>query len=512
MSIRHLAELIQVVLDGSASDGDCEELQQILKTDREARKLYWEYAGLHQALEYRFARSSSIPARQEAMVRIHLVRQRRQLLVRSFAVAVAAMVMLGLGMWAYLVPMRKPTAVIRLSAQSIHSITRTSGDNHDENGLGNGAEVKLQQGTVELVFAGGSRATIQGPADFRVVSSTSLKLRRGCAWFDIANGDHGFTVATRDLEVVDLGTEFGVISDPIGQDEVHVFKGKVRAQSLRRQKTSEELTVGTSRQVDPIGQLKPIASRPEAFLKKLPDGLAYLHLPFDELKSGHFEMKGSFPGGSGIIPRLVPGGGSPQLVPGVAGNALSLSGKGDHVMTDWPGFSGIAPRTVSFWLKIDRSVNLSMLPNIVGWGDYRAPGGKWKSMLEQKSPGAAAFPRISFSEYAYDAPVPVNDGKWHHLAMTYSGRIGENGHPEVGIYVDGINQPLTYRDFFADPDEQRLPKTRTNIGAMPLGIGSIIDESPGTFTGLIDELKIHAGVLSAEDIQRELNDVGPFNR
>ena len=446
------------------------------------------------------------------MVQIHLVRQRRQMLVRSFAVAVAAMVVLGLGMWAYLVPMRKPTALIRLSAQSIYTITRTSGDKHDENGLGDGSEVKLQQGTVELVFAGGSRATIQGPADFRVISSKVLQMRRGSAWFDIVDGDHGFTVATRNLEVVDLGTEFGVIADPIGQDEVHVFKGKVRAQCLRWQKTSEELTAGTSRQVDPIGQLKPIASRPEAFLKKLPDGLAYLHLPFDELNSGHFEMKGSFPGASGIIPRLVSEGGSPRLVPGVAGNALSLSGKGDHVATEWPGFSGIAPRTVSFWLKVDPSINLSMLPSIVGWGDYRVPGGKWKSMLEQKSPGAPAYPRISFSEYTYDAPTSVNDGKWHHLAMTYSGRIGENGHPEVGIFVDGVNQSLTYRDFFIDPDVQRLPKTRTHIGAMPLGIGSIIDEGSATFTGLIDELKIHAGVLSAEDIQREVNDIGPVNR
>ena len=84
--------------------------------------------------------------------------------------------------------------------------------------------------------------------------------------------------------------------------------------------------------------------------------------------------------------------------------------------------------------------------------------------------------------------------------------------PNSFLTFSFVNQSLTYRDFFIDPDVQRLPKTRTHIGAMPLGIGSIIDEGSATFTGLIDELKIHAGVLSAEDIQREVNDIGPVNR
>lgn len=506
MNERQLHELSQAVLDGTASEGDALELQDALRHDAAARKTYLEFAGLHQALEFRFSRASVTPSRggvAHAAPTARVISWPRR--VAMWASAAAAVLVAAWGIGSFRFGERR-VATLQAAPQSVMQVEHRGDETLADGGLGVDSRVRLDQGEVELDFVGGTRAVIQGPADFTLVSRTVLKLKRGTAWVLVSEKDHGFRVTTPTLEVTDYGTEFGVSVDPTAPDEVHVFSGEVEAARVGADHR-EKLHTGMARRAEPDGSLAEIRLRPQAFSRSLAPGLPYLHFSFDELTGDRFAITGTHPDIAGMTATLLRAGGRPQLVPGVSGKALQLTGAGDRVRTDWPGISGISPRTVEYWLKVDPHTsfreNSRPSPSIVGWGDPRLPRGKWKTMLIQAQANGPAVPRISFGGYAYDAPLGVNDGRWHHLAFTYTGKAGENGHPEVGIHIDGKKQPLEFRNYTDQPFDQKLPETSDGAAAHPLGIGTSLDPNGSYFKGQIDELKVYGGVLTNEEIRAE---------
>jgi len=172
-----------------------------------------------------------------------------------------------------------------------------------------------------------------------------LYLNEGTAWFHVPKQAIGFQVKTKDLTIVDLGTKFGVFAKPDDHDEVHVLKGRVQVTANRVRKESMILTVNEARRINPIGQLLP-----------------YLHWSFDQ--EDGLQVVGTRPAVEDVSthPR-----GTPSFTQGKRGLALSLNGAGQHLETDWAGFSGDRPRTVSFWLKIPEGGDYRINPGIVGW-------------------------------------------------------------------------------------------------------------------------------------------------
>ncbi len=73
------------------------------------------------------------------------------------------------------------------------------------------------------------KALVEGPAEFILKSKDRVDLKYGTAWFQVPEGAQGFTVSTQNMEVVDLGTEFGVLirEEEGHRDQVHVIKGLV---------------------------------------------------------------------------------------------------------------------------------------------------------------------------------------------------------------------------------------------------------------------------------------------
>jgi hypothetical protein len=76
---------------------------------------------------------------------------------------------------------------------------------------------------------------------------------------------------TPGLAVVDLGTEFGVISRPGMPDEVHVIAGLVEATARSENGTTENLKAGMARRVQSDGRLHEIDPDPSHFRKRLDD-------------------------------------------------------------------------------------------------------------------------------------------------------------------------------------------------------------------------------------------------
>ncbi len=86
--------------------------------------------------------------------------------------------------------------------------------------------LRLESGLAQVVFYSGARVVVEGPARLRLVSSGEAVLASGRLLAEVPEPARGFRLRTEDVQVVDLGTSFGMVVAS-GQTEVHVFKGGV---------------------------------------------------------------------------------------------------------------------------------------------------------------------------------------------------------------------------------------------------------------------------------------------
>jgi hypothetical protein len=93
-------------------------------------------------------------------------------------------------------------------------------------GFGKG-RLHLKVGLARLDFRNGATVTLQGPAEFEILSTDRTILRSGILTASIPESAVGFEVVTPTIDVVDLGTAFGVSVGADGETDVCVFEGEV---------------------------------------------------------------------------------------------------------------------------------------------------------------------------------------------------------------------------------------------------------------------------------------------
>ena len=94
-----------------------------------------------------------------------------------------------------------------------------------------GQELVLDAGVVEITFDTGAAILLEGPAHLALRRGNAVTLGSGKFSARVESAaTAGFVVATPDLEIVDLGTEFGVVVEPEAT-EVQVFSGSVMVNS-----------------------------------------------------------------------------------------------------------------------------------------------------------------------------------------------------------------------------------------------------------------------------------------
>lgn len=130
----------------------------------------------------------------------------------------------------------------------------------------------FMEGFLRLQFDSGVEVTLQGPADFEVVSPEKVSLLAGVFTADVPPGAEGFTLKTPNAEVVDLGTSFGVELTESGDACVSVFEGEVtvaprESSETRHLKEGEAVRVGVDQRMESVEfdvssyeKLWPIAS------------------------------------------------------------------------------------------------------------------------------------------------------------------------------------------------------------------------------------------------------------
>ncbi len=232
MTIKNDHQLIQQVLDGSIGHEGFQSFQLRLRREPELVALYRQYALLHHALceEFESMRLDKKP----------VASARRGLAWVAAGLAIAAVVFL-LASLVVKTPTRQPQmAVSPMVATPMAAVTFSEdavwgieGEQHASGltaRLSQGALIRLQHGQARLTLDSKAVAVIDGNAELEFVSDEKLRLGHGRGRFRVNTTGVKFAVATASVTVVDLGTEFGVVSHPGRPDEVHVFEGYVELQ------------------------------------------------------------------------------------------------------------------------------------------------------------------------------------------------------------------------------------------------------------------------------------------
>ncbi len=167
----------------------------------------------------------------------------------AWIAAATVLIVAGLSAWVITSKSDSPIAMIADEANAVFSSGTVLPDGRLESG-----RYSLGSGIVAIEFRNGVSMTVRGPAEFEIVDEFRVKLSRGQARAFAPEGGRGFTIETPDADVVDLGTEFGILVEPgTGESRVQVFDGRVDVRNLHSKKTIASLQIGESAWIHPDG-------------------------------------------------------------------------------------------------------------------------------------------------------------------------------------------------------------------------------------------------------------------
>ena len=331
-----LGRLVGAMCDRTITAGDAGQLDALLTRDEGARRFYNNYMFLHAELYSQHASLAAVESGLDLGLAISdcgLERagacssasdgvknvSRAMLLSRKriawLAIAAAIVGVAAVSSWVtYAVTGGRTAAIAHVPAGDLQSdvarITATRNclwaETAKNLGFGSkllsGERLDLANGLVEITFNDGAVVVLEGPATFDVNAPGRAELHEGRLTAVVPERAHGFQVATARMNVVDLGTEFGVMAEPEGTAEVHVFNGLVKAQLLdeRGNKVrTMELNTSQAARIEPAAAVVArIPAREDEFVRTLSvaagphdglyayDGFNYPAGPLDEQNGG----------------------------------------------------------------------------------------------------------------------------------------------------------------------------------------------------------------------------------
>lgn len=298
-----LSQLIQGQLSGELDESQFQLLHQMLSKDPENLVYYIEYTTLWALLdeaggfqnagaapefdtammealaeEERTAPSIDIPAVpkepavDEGPPEIRKVRPKvSKFSIYSLLLSSAAMIFVIV--YAQFISMKRGVEVATLMDSIDAKWADLTGPMEKGTRLLSGRDsLQLREGLAELRFDNQTRIVIEGPAEFELHAGDQILLRHGRLYATVPQEATGFMVNTPYARIIDLGTEFGVISNTSGDTEVHVFRGKtvLVGGGQKEKKSVLNLTAGNAGIVcDNGATIKTIPHASHAFIQKI---------------------------------------------------------------------------------------------------------------------------------------------------------------------------------------------------------------------------------------------------
>ena len=248
--------LISKLHDGIANDEELRRIEDILSGDPDACEFYLDYTELCVQMDLELGARTPLEISNNATPiqisqstsQFYKGQSTKQILSPSWKplpwIAAAAVVLLFAGSLSFLI--NKRVSITPSEAKAVESETITHdglailmesvGANFVDNGMQptktNGilypGEIILESGITAIEFYSGARVILEGPAILELTSENSAILREGRIRAQVPPQACGFSVSTPQIEVIDLGTEFGINIEEDGHlTEVHCFSGLV---------------------------------------------------------------------------------------------------------------------------------------------------------------------------------------------------------------------------------------------------------------------------------------------
>lgn len=251
-----LHELTLAALDGEANDSELQALTEILRESPEARDEYLKLVDLHAVLATELVPANVTPTQasiaEPSKTTENSSRQWR--LIAIGAAALAASLLFAIN-WFGANDVAENTRTFASIAQQANAVWESDavavGDRLGPTTL------RLKSGIVRLEFDSDVEVTLKGPAEFKLVDIANAQLTSGSLTANVPPGAEGFTVDTPSVQVIDLGTSFGIDIGGDGFSNVCVFEGEVEISpqdttKKRLLSEGESVRVGTDYAVEDI--------------------------------------------------------------------------------------------------------------------------------------------------------------------------------------------------------------------------------------------------------------------
>ncbi|BDS07592.1 hypothetical protein NT6N_26320 [Oceaniferula spumae] len=526
-------ELIDSLLEGEAgsmTEQSFAQLQDVLRSDPKALAYYCEQAEIHGRLAWELGD----PENQYASVNVPNIStptvQKRKPLIHSpvlwagvaacLAVALIFTLRQGLentpeSLTSTTIPTEDKSAGAQIKNSPVARITNTreavwTNAPHQSGDWLSPGIVKLHSGSAEIIFDSGAQIILQGPAELKLITPHHADLLIGKATVKIPSQAAGFKLDTPSSIFSDQNSHFSIAVDSDKSSEIHVIKGLVEATP----KTNSELTRVLSRQesaritnstiladnrikysADSFDQALPRPSLPTSH---------YLHWSIDGEDQGKLAETGNhentkFP--ATILAR--PGTSthaSADFITGKFGQAIQLNGRGAFLSSPFPGVAGSSARTVCFWVRIAPGTHNRHAYSMIAWGTPQTQKGeKWQVGWHRQGSvtGTAGAVRTEFGGGYIVGSTDLRDGRWHHIAVVYSGGKSSEVVEHIRQYVDGRLEKVSASQAVS------INTVLTTKSARPTYIGRRLeDDYPEfSFKGAMDEIYIFPTALTPGQIE-----------
>lgn len=372
-------------------------------------------------------------------------------------------------------------------------------------------------GLLQLEFYCGATVVAEGPACLEILDDSRVVCHSGRIRAHVLEPARGFAVLAPTVELVDLGTEFGMNVAADGTTEVHVFDGKVElydAKSNRNVSTRRELNAGDAVTLDHNGESEKIDTRDIDFVtpnrlsrmtsarrqEQLRDWTEFrdslqtdarviAYFPFDRNDSEDRILIGYGANGH-VIEGAIVGcewseGRWPQKT------SLQFKRPGDRVRISVPGeFESL---TYSTWLRVDgldRRYNSLLMAD-----EFDTNGPHWQIRRDGHLILGVRHSETEAHDYQTESIFNLHSlGQWVHLATVYDSRNSQVKH-----YVNGEQATLE-------------PLREAAAGLLKIGDATIGNWSVRTnrrrgshvrnFNGCMDELIVFGQSLDDLEIRR----------
>ena len=415
-----LLELFEGTLDAEAGD----QLQQRLRIDPHAMALYIDFCEMHAALAWEHGQ---VIADITPPVVDYKTTGNRPARLRWMTAIAGTLLAIAVVTWSLRDSNAIPTGpVVASIEQNVHA-TMFAGQREWTQDEIRAGQYVLNQGLVQIKYASGVTIYLEAPAKFEAVDRKRVVLHEGRLSATVPPEGVGFTVETREAEVVDFGTEFSVEA-VLGQSEVHVFDGHVRVQPKQSvDQSSEAVDLWTDEAVriaDTTRQASGIDLAKHRFIRSIKEPkAAYVDAVRDLNPTAYYRMP-IRQQGLHCLPeeysgRVLTGEGRrPACAPGFSGGSLRVGGRSigrGAIVQNAPEIS--SEFTIMAWVYAEgRAKNAVLATNIT------KNNGCFAWMLDDDSGRMKMRVRDQDGELVECVTrETIELKKWHHFACTYDG-------------------------------------------------------------------------------------------